>query len=70
MLKDSRISGQVRKNGRLAPALKATAIALIFFQRSGIEDTENIVADAHGLDPGSGLFLGLPVEGIDILQQG
>ena len=56
-----------------SPAVEAEAVVLVFLQRRGIEDAENILAvvfaDFDGFDVVVGFSGGAPVEGVDILQR-
>ena len=55
-----------------SPAFEAEAVVLVFFQRRGVEDAENIFAgvfaDFDGFDAVAGFSGSTPVEGIDVLQ--
>ena len=53
-----------------APLIEKQAVALVFFQRRGIEDAEDVVVDADGFDFVGALSGGAPVERVDILQHG
>ena len=53
-----------------SPAVEAKTVVLVFFQRRGVEDAENIFANFYGLDMVAGFSGGAPVEGVDILQNG
>ena len=59
-----------------SPAVEAEPVVLVFLQRRGIEDAENmfadvfanLVADFDGFDVVAGFSGGVPVEGVDVLQ--
>ena len=61
-----------------SPAVEAEAVVLVFFQRCGIEDAENMLAGIFadliayfdGFDVVPCFSCGAPVERVDILQNG
>ena len=57
-----------------SPAVEPEAVGLVFFQRRGVEDAENIFADffadLDGFDVVASFSGGAPVEGVDVLQNG
>src|SRR6266481_2670071 len=61
-----------------SPAFETEAVVLVFFQRRGVEDAENMFADRlsnffsnfDGFDVVAGFSGGTPVKGVDVLQNG
>src|SRR6266853_4814023 len=61
-----------------SPAFETEAVVLVFFERRGVEDAENMFADRFsnffsnfdGFDVVAGFSGGTPVKGVDVLQNG
>src|SRR5882762_1166911 len=61
-----------------SPAFETEAVVLVFFQRRGVEDAENMFADRFsnffsnfdGFDVVAGFSGGAPVKSVDVLQHG
>src|SRR5467141_2751276 len=59
-----------------SPAFETEAVVLVFFERRGVEDAENMLADRFsnflsnfdGFDVVAGFSGGTPVKGVDVLQ--
>src|SRR5260370_35208841 len=51
-----------------APLIQTKAVALILFERRRIENAEDVVIDADGLDLVGALASGPPVKGVHVLQ--
>src|SRR5712671_5908110 len=51
-----------------APLVEAQAVALIFFERRGIEDTDHILVNAYGINLVDSFASSSPIERINILQ--
>src|SRR5208282_5621840 len=53
-----------------SPAVEAEPVVLVFLQRRGVEDAENMFLYFDGFDVVAGFSGGVPVEGVDVLQNG
>src|SRR5260370_1119111 len=53
-----------------APLIQTKTVALILFEWSRIENAEDVVIDADGLDLVGALASGPPIEGVHVLQNG
>src|ERR1700684_4338934 len=53
-----------------SPAIKAEPVVLVFFQRGGVENAQNLVTDFNRFDMVAGFSGSEPVESVDILQNG
>src|SRR5579862_7966388 len=52
----------------LPPARKAKTVAFILFQRSGVEDADDVITYAHGFDAFSLRSCRLPIKRVNVLQ--
>src|SRR4029077_14841088 len=62
--------GEVGTGVAAAPLVEEQAVAFILLEWRGIEDAQDVVIDAHGVDLVGTLPRGTPVQRVDILQYG
>src|SRR5712692_1388047 len=59
---------KIRSAVAAAPLVKAQPVTLVFFERRGVEDAQDVVIDAHGFYLVGGFARRAPVKRVDVLQ--